>query len=450
MRPPPQRHSLPNPDRHLTSRLSPPLLESESGDLRLLLVGVDQRCARLELREKVAYAGGEAQAMLRRLEGAEEVSEVCLLSTCNRTEAYLLPRRDADAYRLALARVFTDKAPQIEAEGRFYVKRGGEAARHLFEVACGLRSMVLGEPEILGQVKNAARRAEDAVTSGAVLQRLLRAAVAAGGRVRHETAIGAGAVSFGYALADLARHHFGRLEGCSVLMLGAGETARQVARNLTERGVRDLIVSNRSRDRAEELLALFPHSRRVPFAERAEALDQVDMVVATTSAAQPVLGRAELARALELRRARPFLVADLGVPRNVEVEAGELEGVLLEDVDSLERLIKRNLKRRRQEVPRAQLILDRELELFLSWVRRLAAEPLVEALQKRAEKIRRREVETMRARFPVETHGHLERLTRSLVRKLLHHPSAHLRSPERSAHRRLQAARDLFQLDPEE
>ncbi len=440
----------PRSDSTLTTRLSPPRLERRSDDLRLLLIGVDHRCAPLELREKVAYAGQEAQSLLRRLEAAEEISEVCLLSTCNRTEVYLLPRRDGGAYRLALAEVFIDKAPEIEAEGRFYVKRGGEAARHLFEVACGLRSMVLGEPEILGQVKSAARRAEDAVTSGAVLQRLLRSAVAAGGRVRHETAISAGAISFGYALADLARTSFGRLDGCSVLMLGAGETARQVSRNLTERGVRKLMVSNRSTRRAEEFLALFPDSRLVPFAERTRVLDRVDVVVATTSASQPVLRRTEIANALGSRRVRPLLVADLGVPRNVEVAAGELDGVLLQDLDSLEGQIAHNLEHRRQEVPRALPILDRELELFLSWYRRQAAEPLVEALQKRAEDIRRREVKTVRDSFPPETHDDLERLTRSLVRKLLHHPSAHLRSTERSGHRRLQAVRDLFQLDPEE
>ncbi len=245
----------------MTTRFSPPLIEHQTDEPRLLMVGVDHRSAGLDLREKVAYDGDDARALLRRLETCREVSEACLLSTCNRTEIYLLPRRGADAYRLALARVFTDRAPEIETQGRFYVKRGAEAARHLLEVACGLRSMVLGEPEILGQVKSAARHAEDAVTTGAVLRRLLRSAVAAGGRVRRETAISAGAISFGYALADLARHHFGRLDRCSVLMLGAGETARQVARNLIERGVRELKVTNRSRQRAEDFCAVFPACR---------------------------------------------------------------------------------------------------------------------------------------------------------------------------------------------
>ena len=431
----------------MTNRFSSFRLAPEADEFRLLLIGVDHRCAPLELREKVACDRGEGRALLRRLEAATEIAEACLLSTCNRTEVYLLPRHDAGAYRLALAWVFNDKAPEIEAEGHFYVKHGSDAARHLFEVACGLRSMVLGEPEILGQVKDAARHAEDTVAIGSVVRRLLRSAVAAGGRVRRETAISAGAVSFGYALADLARHHFGRLEGCSVLMIGAGETARQVARNLTERGVRRLVVCNRSAARAEEFRELFPHTRVAAFDARERALADADLVVATTSASRPLVRRAELARVMALRRARPLLVADLGVPRNVEVEARGLEGVYLQDIDSLEVLIARNLERRRQEVPRALPILDRELEVFLSWFRGLAAEPVVEALQKRAEEIRQRELENVRDHFPAATHVHLERLTRSLVRKLLHHPSVHLRSKRGTSIRRLQAVRDLFKLD---
>jgi glutamyl-tRNA reductase len=430
----------------MTTRFSSPLIDRATDEPRLLLVGVDHRCAPLALRERVAYDAGESRALLRRLMSSPDVAEACLLSTCNRTEVYLLPGRDADAYRLALDQVLTGKAPEIEAQGRFYVKRGAQAARHLLEVACGLRSMVLGEPEILGQVKSAARQAEDALTSGAVLQRLLRSAVTAGGRARHETSISAGAVSFGYALADLARHYFDRLDGCSVLMLGAGETARQVARNLIERGVRELSVSNRSRSRAEAFIRDFPECRLLSSGERGSALAAADVVVSTTSASRPVLGRAELERALAARPARPLLVADLGVPRNVEAGAGQLDGLVLLDVDSLEVLISRNLDRRREEVPRALRIIERELELFLSWYRGLAAESLVEALQKRAEEIRRQEVEGVRGDFPAETHHHLERLTRSLVRKLLHHPSTHLRST-RGTEVRLAAARDLFKLD---
>ena len=420
---------------------------SGTGVPRVVLIGVDHRCAPLELREKVAYSREEGRDLLQQLEAAAEIAEACLVSTCNRTELYILPRLEAAAYRLGLEQAFLDRAPEIEEEGRFYVKRGREAIRHLYEVASGLQSMVLGEPEILGQVKRAAQDAEDLGISGTVLKRLLRAGVAAGGRVRHETAIGAGAISFGYAVVDLARSIFESLEACSVLIIGAGETGCQVTRNLIERGVRTLTVTNRSAGRIEAFRRSFPQAAVVPFEERQGAFGCSDLIVASTGAEEPVVLSSDLERAMASRKTRPLLVADLGVPRNVESAAGHIENVFLQDIDSLEQLIAQNLKRRRGEIPRVEEILDQELEHFSNWHRGLEAEPLVAQMQKHAEQIRRSEVEGILRKFPVETHDHLERLTRSLVRKLLHNPSLHLRSGDRSDLHRLEVARRLFGLD---
>ncbi len=431
--------------------MAPPLseqgLDAVTDAPGLLLIGVDHHCAPLELREKVAYNGDEGEPILQALVEASDIAEAYLLSTCNRTELYILADADDGAYRLGLEKVFLSREPQIESTGRFYVKRGSKAAAHLFEVAGGLHSMVLGEPEILGQVRKAARQAETLEVSGTVLRQLLRAAIAAGGRARQDSGISAGAISFGYAVVDLARNIFERLESSSVLLIGAGETARQVTRNLIERGARELVVTNRSQRRVDEFLELFPNARSVPYGERGGVLGQADVIVASTAAEEPVLRRDDLARAMFERRGRPLLVADLGVPRNVEVAAGKLDNLFLQDIDSLEDLIAQNLKRRREEIPRVQVILDQELRRFLSWYHGLAAEPLVEMLQKRAEKIRRQEVESARQQFPDATHSELDRLTRSLVRKILHHPSAHLRSSGRSDHARLEVVRQLFQLD---
>ncbi len=418
--------------------------DSATGAPRILLIGVDHRCAPLELREKVSYSREDGRVLLRDLEAVDEIAEASLISTCNRTEIYLLPRRESVAYRLCLERVFLKRAPEIEVDGGFYVKRGDEAIRHLFEVASGLQSMVLGEPEILGQVRKAAQDAEDLAISGTVLRRLLRAAVSAGGRVRNDTAIGAGAISFGYAVVDLARSIFERLESCRVLIVGAGETGSQVARNLLERGVRDLAVTNRGQERLDQFRSLFPHAEVVPFEDRREVLGRSDLIVASTGAEEPVVTRDDLAHAMASRKRRPLLVADLGVPRNVEPTAGDLGNVFLQDIDSLELLIAQNLKRRRAEIPRVQEILDRELELFQMWHSGLAAEPLVARLQKHAEQIRQHEVESIRKNFPTETHAHLETLTRSLVRKLLHNPSNQLRSGDRSDVHRLEVVRRLF------
>lgn len=416
----------------------------------LLLIGVDHRSAPIEMREKVAYGARQGQELLHRLVSGDETAEALLLTTCNRTELYLLPDREPEAYRRGLELVFVERAPEIESEGRFYVKRAREASRHLLEVAAGLRSMVLGEPEILGQVKRAASRAESASATGRVLKRLLRSAVAAGRRARSETAIGVGAVSFGYAVVDLARNLFDRAESCSVLLIGAGETARRVARNLSERGVRELLVTNRSPSRAEELCAFLPAARAIPFADRHRALSDCDVVVTSTAATEPIFARRDLERALDPCRDRPLLVADLGVPRNVDPGADDLDSVLLHDVDSLEALIDRNLRQRRRSVPRVHEIVDCELGRFLAWYRGRAAGPLIAELRRKAEKVRRRELEDAIGRFPEETHVHLERLTHALVKKLLHHPTRRLSVLDPADSHRLDLVRDLFQLEEDE
>lgn len=417
----------------------------------LLLVGTDHRTAPLELREKVSFGLAEHEELLVRLLAQPEVAEVLLVSTCNRTELLLAPREEERAYHTALEALFRSRAPEVEEQGRFFTLHNGEAARRLLRVACGLESMVLGEPEILGQVKQAAAAAEAVGSTGTVLKRLLRAAVAAGGRARAETAIGAGAVSLGYAVVELGRSIFQNLESCSALVLGAGETARMVTRDLLERGIGSLTFANRSRERADAFHRDFPQAREVPFAERAAALQQADIVVATTSAEEPIVLRDDVAQALRKRGSRPTLVVDLGVPRNVETAVGKLPNVFLHDIDALQSLIERNLKRRREEVPQVEAIVEEELQRFLVWYRGLEAEPLLARLQRRAEKIRREELERVRGRFPAESQDELDHLTRALVKKILHHPSMRLRGrrgEDDLPH--LDLVRELFSLDDDD
>jgi glutamyl-tRNA reductase len=421
----------------------------------LLLVGTDYRCSPIELREKVSYSKEETEEMLVHLLARTEVAEAFLLSTCNRTEVYLQPRDEEGAYNAILNMVFLDRVPELERPGRLYVKRNGEAARHLLAVASGLESMVLGEPEILGQVKQASAVAEAVGAEGPVMRRLLRCASSAGKRARQETAITSGAVSLGYAVVELARNIFRGLEECQVLLIGAGEIARSVARPVMERGARELKVANRSLERAQQLKAEFPQAEILSFEGRLAALQTADLVIATTGADEPVLTRAHIKAAMKQRPSRPLLVVDLGVPRNVEPKAGNLENVFLHAIDSLDTLIQRNLKRRKEEVPKVEEIIEQELLHFRAWVRGLEAEPLIARLQKQAEKIRRNEMEAALARFPQDTHEELERLTRSLVRKILHHPSTRLRDRDGNASgmsdlSRLDMVRELFHLDDDE
>ena len=431
--------------------MSEPLLSQPGFDggpaPRLLAVGLDHRSAPLELRERVHLSSTETESLLVRLMSRPEVAEAFVLSTCNRTEVYLHPREQDGAFRAAMELAFNSRAPEIERDGRFWVLRDDEAARHLLAVASGLESMVLGEPEILGQVKRAGELADSTGSLAHLLRRLVRSAVQTGRRARTETEIGEGAVSLGYAVVELARQIFTGLEGRTGLVLGAGETAVLAARALVERGVRDLRFAVRDPSRAAALQAELPTATVTHFTARYDTLAGCDLLVAATSADEPVVEPGEVRQVMRRRRSRPLLVVDLGVPRNVTPRVGKLENVFLHDLDSLQSLISRNLDRRRDHVPRVEGIVGEELQRWVAWSRGQGAEPLIAELQRRAERIRREEVEAASAGFPPELRGDLDRLTRSLVRKILHHPSTRLRAGagDRSlAH--LELARDLFQL----
>ena len=439
-----------------------PRREGDPGP-KLLAVGIDHRSAPLELRERVALNAEQMEGLLLRLMARPEVAEAYVLSTCNRTEVYLHPHpvapgsKQEGAFRAALELAFAARAPEVERDGRFWVLHDGEAARHLLAVAAGLESMVLGEPEILGQVRRAGELAEAVGSAGTVVKRLLRFAVAAGRRARSETEIGEGAVSLGYAVVELARHIFLGIEGKSCLILGGGETASMAARALAEKGVRDLRFAVRGTHRHASLLETFPGATVTPFQERYATIADCDVLVASTSSDEAVVEAEELRQVMRQRRARPLLVVDLGVPRNVAPQVARLENVFLHDLDSLQHLVARNLERRRTQTPLVEAIVGEELRHFGAWYQGLGAEPLIAELQRRAERLRREEVDAVRARFPAEAQDELDRLTRALVRKILHHPSTRLRSvgsaraggAERDlAH--LELARDLFQLGEDE
>jgi len=297
-------------------------------------------------------------------------------------------------------------------------------------------------------VRQAAVVAEAVGAEGPVLRRLIKGALSSGKRARQETAIGTGAVSFGYAVVELARSIFSGLDGCKVLLLGAGEMARAVARNLVERGARELWVCNRGAERARQFHEEFPDAELLGWGERLGAIERADLVIASTGADEPVVTGRELGSVMRRRRSRPLLVVDLSVPRNVEPQAGRIDNVFLHSIDSLDHLIQRNLKRRKEEVPRVEEILDQELALFRGWYRSMEAEPLIARLQKQAERIRAQELAQALPHFPASSHAELERLTRSLVRKILHHPSTRLRGRDGSQDLpRLDLVRELFRLD---
>ncbi len=354
--------------------------------------------------------------------------------------------------------VFLNRVPDLERPGRLYVKRNGEAARHLLGVASGLESMVLGEPEILGQVKQASALAEAVGGRGAraAAPPALRLVGGQAGRGRRRPSLPA-PCPLGYAVVELARNIFRGLEECQVLLIGAGEIARSVARPVVERGARELKVANRSLERAQQLKAELPMAEILSFEERLPTLETADLVIVTTGAEEPVLTRAHIKAAMKQRPSRPLLVVDLGVPRNVEARAGRLENVFLHAIDSLDTLIQRNLKRRKEEVPKVEEIIEQELAHFrrgfAAWRRSRSSH----VYRSRRRRSAARSWRPPLARFPQDTHEELERLTRSLVRKILHHPSTRLRARDGQGSTagmgdlsRLDMVRELFHLDDDE
>jgi glutamyl-tRNA reductase len=414
----------------------------------LALVGLSHRTAPVEVRERLAFPGTEAGRALAALRGGG-LEEAVLLATCNRTELYLNPSEEG-----ALARVerFLEQAAGALPGpiGRYLYRRSGDdVALHLFRVVAGLDSMVLGEAEVQGQVREAYQRSATAEPSmtGAVLNRLFQTALSVGGRVRSETAVGEGTASVASVAVDLARKIFGDLRGKRVLVLGAGETAERVVASLAREGVEGVMVANRTYDRAVDLAERL-HGRAVRMEEIIRALAESDIVVTSTSAPHPLITRAMVAEAHPGGLGRPLLVVDIAIPRDVEPGVGVMPNVFLYNVDDLQKILDESLDRRRDAAVAAEALVAREAEAFGNWHRALAVVPAIRALREHGERVRAREVERLLASMPelsAAGREELEAFSRRLLNQLLHDPTARLReaAEEGRAEEILAAVRQL-------
>jgi glutamyl-tRNA reductase len=391
----------------------------------LAQVGVDHRSAPLAVRERVALTPGGVRALLARLREESWASEALCLSTCNRTELYVVsPDPDATSLALAALRAASPGAPE-ESEGVFLRRVGEDAAIHLFRVAAGLESAVLGETEIQGQVKESHRVGLEAGTVGGFLDRLLRGALRAGKRARTETGLSRGAVSHAHAAAEVARRVFGDLRHRSVLVVGAGEMATRAAVALTALPGGRFVVANRTPDAAAALASTLGAGAV------AVALDEVPGLLSTAHVAVFAGGNAPLdpavvSGALERRR-DPLLVLDYGVPRNVHPGVSDVPGVFLYDLDAIEALVEGGLSARRDAVPEAERVLAEEVSKFRAWHRALRAAPALRSLAAWAEEVRRAEVEALPLDATEEVRAAVDDLTRRLVERLLVRPAARVR-----------------------
>jgi glutamyl-tRNA reductase len=398
--------------------------------MRLFAVGLSHRTAPVELRECVDFTRAGVEAALSALASRGVGREAVVLSTCNRAEIYAIGETDATAD--SLGRFFSEyhQLPHAEVAGHLYQRRGAEAARHLFRVAAGLDSLVVGEPQILGQVKAAYSAASEGQYTGALTNRLFHSAFAAAKRVRSETGLGEGAVSISYAAIALAKKIFGHLKGRRVLILGAGEMAKLTGIHLQSQQVEQIAIASRTLLAAQQLASRLS-GQAIPWDALDGALAGADIVVTATGASEPVLTRARVEEAMRPRRSRPLFVIDIAVPRDVEASVGNLDQVFLYNIDDLQTIVKENLARRGGELARAEAIVEEEVARFTAWMQSREIVPTVVALRQRFEAIRRSELarlEPKLAGLPPEARARVDEITRLIVEKLLLTPTEQLKS----------------------
>jgi glutamyl-tRNA reductase len=421
----------------------------------LLALGVSHKTAPLELRERLALTEGRAAAVLAELTAREEIHEAVAISTCNRTELYLVAT-DAVAAESAALSVLARQAEirPTELADSLYALRGLDVAEHLFAVAGGLDSMIVGEAEIQGQVKRAYELALVEGMTGPISNRLFREALAAGKRVRTETGVGRSRVSVATVAAELARRSLGAdhdLSDRRVLVIGAGEQGERTAQALNDRGAHAVFVANRRYDRALGLARRYSGSA-VPLDRLPAELAQADIVVSCTSSPHQLVGREELELIAGERGGRPLVIIDIAVPRDIDPAVREVAGVTLYDMDDLQREVARNLSVREAEAARARALVARDVERFRGWLAGLEVLPTIAALRERGAAIAEQVLRENESRWESLSDADRERLaamSRALVSRLLHEPTLRLKAgaEDEGSYAHLAALRELFGLD---
>ena len=416
----------------------------------LLALGISHKTAPVALRERLAFSEGEASEFARLITATAEVREAVVISTCNRTEIYLVVgdpvRAESDVLGLLAGRASIRPTELAEA---IYSPRNCDAARQLYRVTAGLESMIVGEAEVQGQVRRAHEAAMRSGTAGALTNRLFAAALATGKRVRSETGIGSSRVSVPSVAVDLALSVLDGLQGRHVVILGAGDTSELMAQALADRGADTIFVANRHADRALSLAQRFGGSV-VGLDKLPDQLVRADIVLSSTSSPHPIVGREELEMVMGEREGRALLLIDIAVPRDVEPECGELEGVSLYDIDDLQAVVARNLNTRAEELPRALEIVEEEIHRFARWLGQADALPTVSALREHGSALVEQVLAENSGRWESASPRDLARveaIARAVMSRLLHEPTIRLRSMGADrGHASLELVRELFGL----
>jgi len=427
---------------------------STSVERDLLIVGLNHRSAPVALRERLAFAVADLQPALARLAAIPGVREGAIVSTCNRVEvvACVEPER-TDLDRDIAAFLGCERGVALaEFTPHLYVRRGREAVRHLFRVAASLDSMVVGEPQILGQIKEHYAEASSAGTSGSILHRAFHRSFAVAKRVRTETAIASRAVSVASVAVDLAGTIFETLADKTAMLIGAGKMSELVARHLKSRGIGEVVVTTRTFDHAVELAREFG-GIPVPFARMTEHLKRADVVIGSAGGAASLVTPAVVTEVMRARRYRPMFLIDMGVPRNFDPAINALENVYLYDMDDLARMTAENAGEREREAVHAEALVEEEVDTFWRWFASLDVVPTIVAIREKVEAIRRVELEKALVSMQDAAPRHralLDALTSAIVKKILHAPLSSLRrlGKEDDGVDLVASARQLFDLEP--
>jgi len=398
--------------------------------MQVILLGVSHRTAPVELRERLDFASRDLGAAVEALALRPSATESVVLSTCNRSEIYVVsndPIRAREEVTAFLSEYH--ELPTAAFTPHLFSHDNEAAVRHLFRVAAGLDSIVVGEPQVLGQVKDAFQAASEHHRTGPMLSKLFHWSFLVGKRVRTETGLGEGAVSVSFAAVALARKIFGQLNGRRVLVVGAGEISTLTAQHLRANGVGEILVTSRTPAHAETLAASVD-GRSVAWDDLAQGVAVADIVVTATGSQRPIITRAQVEAVTGRHRRDPLFIIDVAVPRDVEASVGDIEQVFLYNVDDLQSIVQENLSRRSSEVERAEAIVNEELAKFAAWQRSRGAVPTIVALRERFDRIRRSELNRLDGKLaglPPEARTRVDEVTRLIVEKLLLEPTEQLK-----------------------
>lgn len=419
--------------------------------MKLWVTGLNHRTAPVSVRERLAFGPGDLESALTELKSRPGVVEGMILSTCNRVEVAVTAEDNVDPP--AFIESFLADAKRLDPHGLqeyLYSFEGREAIRHLFRVAASLDSMVIGEPQILGQLKSAYSVAKNQGAVNGLLDTVVTRAFGVAKRVRTETDIGVSAVSVSYAAVELAREIFGSLKNQRVMLIGAGKMSELAARHLLRSGVQQIYVTNRTESRAQQVADLV-RGTIVPYNQFRTRLKEVDIVITSSGAPEYILHKDEMKKIIESRKNRPMFLIDIAVPRNIEPAVNELDNIFLYDIDDLQRVVDENLKGRMDQAAEADKIVTEEVDRLETWMRTRQVGPVIISLQEQFEQIRQAEIDRVRGKLgsltPQQEQA-IEMMTRGIVNKIAHGPITQLRKHAGSDNGTavLDAIRKIFRL----